>query len=174
MQTFLPYSDFQKTAEVLDGKRLGKQRVETYQLLLQLCGVKMLDYPHWEPRLGGWDHPAAAMWAGHERSLLDYQKAICNEWTSRGFRDTTLEKSSLVLELIGKSSWTEEPPPWLGIEDVHRSHRSNLLRKDPDYYSKFFDESPELPYIWPTTSWDLLERKRSNFQRAKELFEDFR
>ena len=33
MQTFLPYSDFQKCAEVLDGKRLRKQIVECEQIL---------------------------------------------------------------------------------------------------------------------------------------------
>ena len=33
MQTFLPYADFIASAEVLDQKRLGKQRVETIQVL---------------------------------------------------------------------------------------------------------------------------------------------
>ena len=33
MQVFLPYPDFKKSLESLDDKRLGKQRVETYQLI---------------------------------------------------------------------------------------------------------------------------------------------
>ena len=32
MQTFLPYADFQRSAQVLDYKRLGKQRVEALQI----------------------------------------------------------------------------------------------------------------------------------------------
>lgn len=36
VQTFLPYEDFDKTASVLDRSRLGKQRVETLQLLKAL------------------------------------------------------------------------------------------------------------------------------------------
>lgn len=36
MQTFLPYPDFRATAKVLDRQRLGKQRVETKQILLAL------------------------------------------------------------------------------------------------------------------------------------------
>ena len=33
MQTFLPFQDFAASAKVLDMKRLGKQRVETLQVL---------------------------------------------------------------------------------------------------------------------------------------------
>jgi hypothetical protein len=36
MQTFLPYPDFGATAAVLDARRLGKQRVETVQVLRAL------------------------------------------------------------------------------------------------------------------------------------------
>ena len=32
MQTFLPYADFKRSAESLDNKRLGKQRVEAMQI----------------------------------------------------------------------------------------------------------------------------------------------
>jgi hypothetical protein len=42
------------------------------------------------------------------------------------------------------------PPPWLGDEGVHASHRSNLLRKDREFYSKYgWAESDDLPYVWP-------------------------
>jgi len=33
MQTFLPYADFARCAEVLDPRRLGKQRVEALQIM---------------------------------------------------------------------------------------------------------------------------------------------
>jgi hypothetical protein len=33
VQTFLPFSDFEASARVLDVKRLGKQRVECIQVL---------------------------------------------------------------------------------------------------------------------------------------------
>ncbi|HMC68015.1 MAG TPA: pyrimidine dimer DNA glycosylase/endonuclease V, partial [Mycobacteriales bacterium] len=36
MQTFLPYSRFDASAAVLDDLRLGKQRVETLQILRAL------------------------------------------------------------------------------------------------------------------------------------------
>ena len=41
-------------------------------------------------------------------------------------------------------------PPWLGDDDFHRSHRSSLLTKDPDWYGEIFtDVEPRLPYVWP-------------------------
>lgn len=43
-----------------------------------------------------------------------------------------------------------EYPPWIGREDFHRSHQSNLLRKDKDYYGRFNWSVPDdLPYVWP-------------------------
>lgn len=36
MQTFLPYPDFAESASVLDRQRLGKQRVETLQVMKAL------------------------------------------------------------------------------------------------------------------------------------------
>jgi hypothetical protein len=41
-------------------------------------------------------------------------------------------------------------PPWVGNSTFHASHRSNLLRKDYAYYSKFgWREPVDLPYYWP-------------------------
>lgn len=57
MQTFLPYEDFEQTASVLDRQRLGKQRVETLQLLKALtAGVHGLSTPALDS--------GAAIWIG--------------------------------------------------------------------------------------------------------------
>lgn len=43
-------------------------------------------------------------------------------------------------------------PPWLGNDDFHRSHQSNLIRKDTDFYQhKFPNVNGDLPYIWPSS-----------------------
>ena len=141
MQTFLPYADFDESAKVLDMKRLGKQRVETYQVLKALL---IEDY--------GWkNHPAVKMWRGHTHSLLMYQRAICKEWTSRGYKDTCLEKSETLVRKLCHSLHTAAPS-WLGNEALHLSHRSNLIRKAPDIYRPLFDEGTpdDLEYVWPT------------------------
>ena len=43
MQIFLPYADFRKSLRVLDNKRLGKQRVETYQIISAITRRPKLD-----------------------------------------------------------------------------------------------------------------------------------
>jgi hypothetical protein len=136
MQTFLPYADFNKSAEVLDMKRLGKQRVETLQIVKALL----------TPSYGWQNHPAVKMWRGHEWYLYLYQNAICNEWTSRGYKDTCLDKT--LIAMAGQPIGIKKPE-WLGREDIHQSHRSNLTRKMPEWYSEFWEEPDDIPYVWP-------------------------
>jgi hypothetical protein len=135
MQTFLPFPSFERSARALDNRRLGKQRVEAYQLLRALLGITK-----------GWsNHPAVRMWRAHERALADYGLAVCREWARRGFRDTCQDK---ILSLM-KDLLQSEPPPWLGSRRFHASHRSNLVRKDPVHYASMRRAGPDLPYIWP-------------------------
>ena len=136
MQTFVPYASFFQSAQVLDRQRLGKQRVEVLQLLNALSG---------EGR--GWaNHPAAIMWQGYENALVSYGLIVCDEWLSRGYKDTCYEKIRAHFD----SSKTLGLPPWWGQVDVHVSHQSNLVRKNPDYYRPFFPNVPDdLDYVWP-------------------------
>ena len=138
MQTFLPYNNFYKTASVLDWRRLGKQRVEAKQILLTIDKGD---------EANGWkNHPAVNMWRGYETALALYGAAICLEWIERGYNDTQLPWFQ---ERISNNYI--ELPPWLGIEEFHIAHRSNLLRKDYDYYSQFWPDIPDdIPYWWPT------------------------
>lgn len=138
MQTFMPYTTNSDTARVLDNKRLGKQRVETLQILRTLAGVTK-----------GWqNHPAVKMWRGHEDALIDYGIAICTEWVNRGFQDTCLLKIAEMRPLFLHSSQLQLPS-WIGEERFHLSHQSNLIRKDPIHYSKYFNVPNDLPYYWP-------------------------
>lgn len=133
MQTFLPYANFGASVECLDYRRLGKQRVECKQLL------KALEVG------GSWaNHPAAKMWRGYELALAHYMNYCILEWMGRGF------KNNMYLVEILEDPHLIEMPPWLGSEEFHASHRSNLLRKDPVYYSQFnWVENPNIPYKWP-------------------------
>ncbi len=41
-------------------------------------------------------------------------------------------------------------PIWFGSKDFHNSHKSNLLRKDPEFYGKYnWNVLNNLPYLWP-------------------------
>lgn len=131
MQTFLPYPSFEQSVRVLDNRRLGKQRVEAYQILRTLLGVS-----------SGWrNHPAVRMWAGYEVALQHYLRAVIQEWIRRGYRNNMIVPSCPEEYAL---------PPWFGNPQFHAAHRSNLLRKDPTWYGQFsWSESPDMPYLWP-------------------------
>jgi Pyrimidine dimer DNA glycosylase len=137
IQTFLPYSNFKKSAQVLDYRRLGKQRVEVLQILNVLKGGSE-----------GWkNHPAVKMWKGYEESLIDYGIIVCDEWISRKYRDTCRQK----IEAYQLTVPPNKLPPWLGDPNFHLAHQSNLIRKYAEYYQPIFgkDIPNDLPYIWP-------------------------
>lgn len=134
MQTFLPFADFHKSAFTLDMKRLGKQRVETLQLLNALHGMSV-----------GWvNHPATRMWRGYTQALVVYGVAICDHWISLGYNDTCRGKI-----LAYQTSEPVMIPPWVGSH-IHRTHREALLFKNFEFYSKYnWKELPVYNYYWP-------------------------
>lgn len=142
VQTFLPYPDYAQSAAVLDRQRLGKQRVECLQIFNALT----------VPGYGWGSHPAVRMWRGYEHELVRYTQAMCDEWTKRGYRDSVREKiGRRLLEVQGDIGGDRGAPPWLGRGDLHRSHRSNLVRKDPEWYAPRFEAGlrADLEYVWP-------------------------
>jgi hypothetical protein len=80
-------------------------------------------------------------------------------WQERGFADSTQAQiAEFAPEVVGVAQADLAAagllPSWLGDEELHRSHRSNLLAKDPGYYrprfaERFGPEPADLPYVWP-------------------------
>ncbi len=145
MQTFLPYPDFSASAAVLDNARLGKQRVEVLQILRAL---ELPDY--------GWrNHPAVRMWRARTPALVVYGLTCVQQWCERGFDDSTayqIAEFSPQLHTVDQSELACQGllPTWLGDDRVHRSHRSRLVAKDPDFYQPIFPDAPAgLDYFWP-------------------------
>ncbi|HLM03629.1 MAG TPA: MSMEG_6728 family protein [Blastococcus sp.] len=149
MQTFLPVADFEDSARLLDSPRLGKQRVETLQILRAL---ELPDY--------GWaNHPAVLMWRGRTPALVAYGLAMVRVWRERGFADSTEHQiGEFAPDVVGvpqdRLGADGRLPSWLGDEALHRSHRSNLVAKDPGFYrsrfvERFGPEPDDLPYVWP-------------------------
>lgn len=130
MQTFLPYPDFKESAMVLDYRRLGKQRVEASQLIRSIL----------DPTYSWSKHPASKMWKGYLPALTLYMNTMIEEWIERGYNNTMK-----ILEIEDEIIF----PNFIGNENFHASHRSNLLRKNKEYYSQFgWSEPDNLPYIW--------------------------
>lgn len=160
MQTFLPSADYVETAYVLDNKRLNKQALEAWQLML--VNLKLDPEGNFrEPR--GWvNHPAALMWRGHEGALLEYIEAMTQEWLSRGYKTTIFDKARKTLDsaLRLNLSFSVDKPRWmktLSVLDVTSSHRLALLAKNYEHYRQFGwpEDSGTAPktyeYVWFTS-----------------------
>jgi hypothetical protein len=129
MQTFLPYPDFEASAAALDYRRLGKQRVEAFQILKALRGESK-----------GWiNHPCIKMWRGHETALAAYMNTMIREWIRRGYKNT------MKIEDLSEYNM----PSWFGLEAFHLSHRCNLARKSEYYRNLWPDVDVTMPYLWP-------------------------
>jgi hypothetical protein len=158
MQTFLPYPRFDASAAALDDQRLGKQRVETLQIL------RALVFPSYR----GWkNHPATAMWRGFTEALVSYGVAACDEWERRGHADAVRRS---LLEFAGGTAADQDDlrargrlPLWLGRPALHLSHRASLVAKLPEHYApRFPDADPDLPYHWPRPlfpQWPIRRRR---------------
>lgn len=142
MQTFIVSWNMKESAEMLDNKRLGKQRVECLQIFRALAG-----------QTKGWrNHPAVLMWAGHEHALCLYAQNVREAWIGRGFSHTIVYPDP--------RGFPFRLPPWWGEGRLLESHRSNLLRKDPQFYARYEWNVPSnLPYYWPVTK-DMLAVER--------------
>ena len=164
MQTFitqaswnqLPEEIFTDTAHVLDDKRLNKQALEAWQILMTNLRIN----PDGSLRVNkGWmNHPATLMWTGCDLALLKYINAMVAEWLRRGHQSTIAVKaretyaSALAQNLVA----TEVVyPDWLTdkakLEQVVATHRQALSVKNWDYYKEFgwFKENPKTyEYIW--------------------------
>lgn len=168
MQTFLPYPDLLKSVQCLDNKRLGKQRVEAMQILRiniqgetiaykweidknggkykKLLWFKPLDEGDGVINTPWYNHPAVRMWRGYETCLEVYMNCCIWEWKQRGFKNSMFYCATTFLDLIDANNF----PSWFGNKDFHNSHKSNLLRKDYDYYHRYnWNVSNNLPYVWP-------------------------
>jgi hypothetical protein len=162
MQTFVPITtSFEDIAKVLDNKRLNKQALEGWQILMTLLELDPLGN-HRVPK--GWvNHPAVKMWRGHEMALHYYIQCMVDEWKRRGFKSTIGDKAkatimrALDLGLIDTDNMFN--PQWMRYQpqykEIAASHRLALLNKDYEWYSQFgWEEDPGVKpetydYIWP-------------------------
>jgi len=164
MQTFIAHSDyaklpeeiFTKTASVLDDKRLNKQALEAWQILMTNLRIN----PDGTPRINkGWmNHPATLMWTGCDLALLKYINAMVAEWLQRGHQSTIAVKardtyaSALAQNLVAPEVVY---PDWLTdsnkLKQIVATHRKALSVKNWEHYKEFewFKDNPKTyEYIW--------------------------
>jgi hypothetical protein len=152
MQTFLIHNDYTETAKSLDNKRLNKQALEAWQIML--VNLKLDPQGNFRQPKGWTNHPATRMWSGYEEELHSYIQAMTQEWVRRGYKTTIADKATATLDVAYKHGLVEKngKPSWMQkivFEDLKSSHRLALLVKNYDWYSQF--NWPEDPGHQPET-----------------------
>ena len=114
MQTFLPHESFEKSAQVLDWRRLGKQRVEGMQIINAITGKTRKDG---KPYKGWINHPCSVMWKDYVPALKHYTNVIIQEWINRGYNNNMefYDTGKIIM------------PDWIGNEKFHSSHPLELV-----------------------------------------------
>jgi hypothetical protein len=131
VNTFITSSSLEECAKLLDYRRLGKQRVEAYQLYRAITG-----------QTKGWrNHPAALAWQGHQCALAMYTNVMIREWISRGYKNT--------MQFLPHCK-NPRFPWWWGWKPLIMSHRASLNRKMPSFYKFEVGEFSNYGYIWPS------------------------
>lgn len=164
MNTFVTHYDHRVTFARMDSRRLGKQRVECLQIIRYAIGA--------DPDFAWASHPAVRMWARHTHELLRYAIEASTEWISRGYADNLRQRFHQILHWYSVQATTDRRgPEWLADPRQHVAHCSNLVRKDPKYYARFWPQIPaDFPYIWwrydiPGRVWIPATRDPAGYQR---------
>ena len=109
MQIFHPYPDINKSLRCLSKQRLGKQRVEAYQVINTIINS------------GGWKHhPVTLMYKDFLPYLIHYYNECLIEFERTGGKN-------IKLQLMDHGPVIT--PPFIGDDKLHESHRQNLWRK---------------------------------------------
>jgi hypothetical protein len=157
MQTFLTHSEFAKSANSLDERRLHNQLNEFRVLRKAILGGPKTPWAH---------HPAAIMWHGHLGALCQYALAIAQEMQFRGMPVDVQEIWSYARECPDIRN-----PAWLGDHEFHILHRRNLVRKNPEVYWHWGLQPLDV-YIWPIEATPGMWIMRKKQVGAKK-YEDF-
>ena len=145
---WIPFANFRMTTHVLDARTLGRQLFVCADVLethVQSCRRK----GHRAETLH------ALMWRDYPGAIIRMMVCALQEIRLRGYPQPLPDPRTAEgqrLYLVGEeiSSRLDEIPPWLGSGSLHASHRSRLLREDPEWYMQFdWRELPSGDLEWP-------------------------
>lgn len=161
MQTFLPYPDFLKSAQVLDKKRCWKQVIEAKQIINTLVGMQSNSFKELNQKLQRKQHP----WMNHPAVKMWESKIWCLKYYFNIFLEVCIDVHKIktkyerflfygndVLSILMYTKNKKNAPWWLGNEDFHRSHRARLIEKDKEFYLPKFPNDAGFnngKYLWP-------------------------
>lgn len=139
---WLPYANVRANLDVLNDGHVTDVVLEGMQCLRDIYSAGVL----------GRDVRA---WRKHPQGLLFYVLSANEELRARGMGAGQSSRSiAAAFTHMSRSEPTMSPkmPSWYGDPALHLSHRSHLIRVNPDYYTRRLPLTTplELPLIWPS------------------------
>lgn len=178
VNTFLVCSSFEESARALDKRRLGKQRVEAFQLLKilrtleEMCvleGLEVSDIPtaDTDPTKTKRKHFVQQMrsafmkrnperkrppgWWSHPALLMwiGHRRAL-EHYLAVHIRQW-IERGYNNTMVIPDDHClkTVKFPTWVNDAAFHKTHRQSLFKKEPESYPQFAAEGEFTDYLWP-------------------------
>lgn len=156
MQIFLPFPDFEQSCNALDTFRLGKQRIEAFQIWKAVTS---------QSKKGWANHVVTRMWKDYLVALRKYLVICCRVYGSRKTKKGKFCQNTKMLEHIKENNLevqeheTVVMPPWIGDAQFHDSHKAMLYHKgvqnvatglfEENPYTEFKPYSHISEYHWP-------------------------
>lgn len=152
VNAFMPEPDLERSAQLLDTERLGKQRSEIKIMLAALTGVRFKraagEHGILLPENRGYqNHAATVMWRGHELKLASMGIITCVTWSDR-FGHSLIDGKGweTLSDMVDWKDWLEGNgaedtyPDWWG-GPVHSRYRAHLLWKDLENNTNFYQDN---------------------------------
>lgn len=159
MFTYLPYTDFERSARCLTDPILKQQQIDCLDVIeyvfipveykdvgspLERCRIKVE---------GRWkNHPVSKMWAHYRWALLCYSFAINRECILRGF-DNIESKLKMYGNQVHQKTMTRkfpnQVPKFIYDMKLKLSHRAALIREDPEHYKTIFKVKEDTSLYFP-------------------------
>jgi hypothetical protein len=155
--TWLPYPDFQESAAHLHKDDLAIQRWNILELAEWYHKVDPDRSPIADNQRHNLDdHPITEMWEGHVLQLVTFGLVCCDVYSQiKGDRDPLVEQFMYHMDCANTEEADMTKPSWFGDVEVHLSHRAELLRMRPKYYSAYFMPDQVRHMVWPKSSYAL-------------------
>lgn len=163
MQVFvLDHKDISKTFDILDIRRLCKQRCEGWQVF---CAALGISNKRWQ------NHPCTKLWKDYLPYLVFVYLRLCmKKWKLLGCDNTKSNVNfwKMVFHLIIRFKWIPRKPKFIDKDFVLR-HRSNLIRKEIEKQQKIRDEYNKKEKLSDDIEYSLDLQKKT----LKKLLENF-
>ena len=165
MQTFITEHDFYKSASNLIRQHLQSTIYESIHILASLLNIndRLVN-----PKRSVKNHPAAKLWAGHERALLYYIDVHLDKWYNLDYKMGINWQNYNLIKTIKKIKIDCMLPKWITTQLI-QTHRSVLIQKEIEKEFKLLQNEPSCFEVVKYRAW---AKKFDGIKHYRSLWPD--